>query len=89
MPRARRGRNSWVELVITEGRKHQVRRMLEAVGHPVLKLKRVGYDGLALGTLRSGTFRALSPNEVSRLQRATAGARASRDGSARRATRRN
>ena len=60
--------NSWLELTIREGRKHQVRRMLEKVGHPVVRLKRIRLDGLELGRLSSGSFRALSPTEVARLK---------------------
>lgn len=53
-----------LELIIHEGRKRQVRKMLDAVGHPVLYLKRVAYGGLHLGQLPSGSYRHLSPREV-------------------------
>ncbi|WP_042413756.1 pseudouridine synthase [Geomicrobium sp. JCM 19038] len=59
---------SIIELVITEGRNHQVRRMLEAVGHPVLKLKREQYGLLTLETMQPGDYRPLKPIEVSRLR---------------------
>ncbi|WP_018922178.1 pseudouridine synthase [Salsuginibacillus kocurii] len=59
---------SIVELTITEGRNHQVRRMLEAVGHPVLKLKREKYGFLTLENLRPGEKRPLKPIEVQRLR---------------------
>jgi 23S rRNA pseudouridine2605 synthase len=76
---ARPASNTWLELSITEGRKHQVRRMLEAVGHPVLKLKRVAYDGLGLGDLPPGRLRPLTSEEVARLERAVrAGGRSER-----------
>lgn len=65
----RRGPNSWLEVSVVEGRKHQVRRMLQAIGHPVLKLRRVRYDGLELGKLPTGGLRPLSTAEVSRLRR--------------------
>lgn len=65
----RRGPNSWLEVRVVEGRKHQVRRMLQAVGHPVLKLRRVGYGGLELGKLPSGKLRPLTSSEVARLRR--------------------
>lgn len=65
----RRGPNSWLEVRVVEGRKHQVRLMLLAVGHPVLKLRRVGYGGLELGKLRTGTVRPLTSSEVARLKR--------------------
>jgi len=66
----RGGRNPWLEVSVVEGRKHQVRRMLEAVGHPVLRLKRIRYAGLALEDLRPGRLRHLRGEEVARLRRA-------------------
>lgn len=71
----RRAPNAWVEVVIHEGRKHQVRRMLSAIGHPVMKLRRTVYAGLPLGRLASGTCRSLTPAEVARLKRAVQGRR--------------
>jgi 23S rRNA pseudouridine2605 synthase len=66
--RARRLAPSRVELAIHEGRKHQVKRMLEAVGHPVTRLHRSRYAGLTLGGLQPGEWRELEPGEVARLQ---------------------
>jgi 23S rRNA pseudouridine2605 synthase len=63
--------SSLVELEIAEGRNRQVRRMLEAVGHPVRRLVRTGVGPLMLGRLKSGTFRRLSAEEVRALYRAT------------------
>lgn len=65
--------NSWIELTIYEGRTHQVKRMLEAVTHPVLKLKRVRFGPLTLGTLSSGAYRFLTDPEIHRLKDAAAG----------------
>lgn len=65
------GANTWLEITITEGRKHQVRHMLLAVGHPVVKLKRIRYGGLELGDLEPGLLRPLTTAEVDRLRRAT------------------
>jgi len=59
---------SWFELTIREGRNRQVRRMCEAVGLSVVRLKRVRIDFLSLGTLATGHFRLLSPEEVNRLK---------------------
>ncbi len=56
--------NSWIEMTIREGRKRQIRRMLEKVGHPVLKLKRVSVGGLKLRDLRPGELRELTPDEL-------------------------
>jgi 23S rRNA pseudouridine2605 synthase len=69
--RIRRLAPSRVELVIHEGRKHQVKRMLEAVGHPVRRLHRSRYAGLDLAGLEPGSWRELSENEVERLRAAT------------------
>ncbi len=62
-----------LELVIREGRKRQVRRMCEAIGHRVLALQRVAYGPLSLGDLAPGEHRRLEESEVERL-RAVAGA---------------
>ena len=56
-----------VELAIHEGRKHQVKRMLAAVGHPVRRLHRSRYAGLTLEGLEPGAWRELEPSEVRRL----------------------
>lgn len=56
--------NSWLEVTIFEGRKHQVKRMLDAVNHPVLKLKRVRFGPLALGDLPAGHYRYLTDHEA-------------------------
>ena len=64
------GRSAWVEVTVVEGRKHQVRDMLAAVGHPVQRLRRIRYGGVDLGDLPSGGLRPLTRPEVARLQRA-------------------
>jgi 23S rRNA pseudouridine2605 synthase len=68
--RARRLGPGRVELVLHEGRKHQVKRMLAAVGHPVNRLHRSGYAGLTLEGLEPGACRELEPSEVEQLRRA-------------------
>ena len=60
--------NSWIEITIHEGRYHQVRRMLEEVEHPVLKLIRVRYATMELGGLPPGKYRYLTPQEVKSLK---------------------
>jgi 23S rRNA pseudouridine2605 synthase len=70
--RARRLGPGRVELVLHEGRKHQVKRMLAAVGHPVASLHRSAYAGLTLGGLEPGKCRELDPAEVERLSRSQA-----------------
>ena len=66
--RARRLGRGRVELVLHEGRKHQVKRMLAAVGHPVTRLHRAAYAGLTLEGLEPGACRELEPSEVERLR---------------------
>jgi 23S rRNA pseudouridine2605 synthase len=58
-----------VELTIHEGRKRQVRRMLEAVGHPVIALERVRFGPLWLGKLEEGQHRRLTAAEIEKLRR--------------------
>jgi 23S rRNA pseudouridine2605 synthase len=58
-----------LELTIAEGRKRQVRRMCEAVGHPVAELERVAFGPLRLGSLGPGEARLLTPAEVERLRK--------------------
>lgn len=59
--------NAWVEVSLHEGKHHEVKRLLEAVGHPVSKLKRVGIGPLTTKGLKPGAFRSLTPQEVRRL----------------------
>ena len=66
--RARRLGQSRVELAIHEGRKHQVKRMLAAVGHPVTRLHRSRYAGLTVEGLGPGESRELAGAEVERLR---------------------
>ena len=68
--RARRIAPDVVELTIHEGRNRQVKRMLDAVGHRVLALERVGFGPLSLGDLGPGQHRRLSPAEVEGLRKA-------------------
>ncbi len=58
-----------LELTLHEGRNRQVKRMLEAVGHPVRRLRRSRYAGLAVGRLPRGASRELTRDEVARLRR--------------------
>jgi pseudouridine synthase len=62
-----RGGSTWLEIVLTEGKNRQVRRMCAAVGHDVIELVRVRVGGLDLGDLRPGEWRRLEKGEVSRL----------------------
>jgi pseudouridine synthase len=69
---ARRLGRARVELVLHEGRKHQVKRMLEAVGHRVVRLHRPRYAGLDLSRLAPGEWRELTRDEVRGLRRLVA-----------------
>jgi len=60
---------SVVELVLTEGRRHQIREMMQAIGHPVRRLVRVRFGPLSLRGLSPGQSRPLRPDEREALQR--------------------
>ncbi|MDQ6714381.1 MAG: rRNA pseudouridine synthase [Candidatus Dormibacteraeota bacterium] len=59
-----------LSMVLREGRKREVRRLWQALGHPVLDLQRVRIDGLLLGDLTEGDVRPLRSDEVARLKSA-------------------
>ena len=66
----REGANTRVELRISEGRKRQVKRMLAAIGHPVLRLHRSAFGPVVLGELAQGETRPLSAEEIAALHEA-------------------
>lgn len=61
--------NSWIEMVIYEGKKRQIRRMLERVGHSVIRLMRIRINGLEMGALRPGECRQISFEEMRILEK--------------------
>ena len=61
------GKTAQVEIVLHEGRKHIVRRMMDAVGHPITRLIRTAVGPIKLGDLRPGRWRHLSRTEVAAL----------------------
>lgn len=63
------GKNTWIEITIKEGRNRQIRRMCWAVGHPVLKLKRIRYGPIRLSNLKAGFYRDLTPTEMQKLRK--------------------
>lgn len=65
------GQNSWLEIVLDEGKNRQIRRMLEALGIECLRLVRVAIGTLALGTLEKGKVRPLTDDELGDLRRLT------------------
>jgi 23S rRNA pseudouridine2605 synthase len=70
--RVRRVSADTLEITIHEGRKRQVKRMCEAVGHPVKRLERVAFGPLELGDLRQGRWRRLTDAEIDALMAAAA-----------------
>ncbi len=68
----RSGSRSVLEVVLTEGRNRQIRRMLASVGHKVRRLVRVAIGGLKLGEMRAGECRVLSEEEVRLASKGTA-----------------
>ncbi|MDP4179684.1 MAG: pseudouridine synthase [Bacillota bacterium] len=57
-----------VEIIIHEGKNRQVRKMCDAIGHPVLELKRVAIGDLSLGELKEGQWRHLTKEELEKLK---------------------
>jgi 23S rRNA pseudouridine2605 synthase len=64
----RSGGHTWFELTIHEGRNRQVRRMCEAIGYPVSRLKRIRLAFLDLAGLQPGQYRPLTKAEIRRLK---------------------
>ena len=64
-----REKNSWLQVVVAEGRNRLVKRMFSVIGHPVLKLKRVEFGSIRLGDLPIGQFRYLTPSEMENLKK--------------------
>lgn len=70
-----RGKYTWLEIVLTEGKNREVRRMIEAIGYKVLKLVRTRIGPLTLEGLQVGKWRELSGQEVAKIRRSGAGRR--------------
>jgi len=68
----RKGDNPWFEVVLTEGRNRELRKMFQEIGHFVEKIRRVGYGPLILD-LEPGHFRELDPEELALLRKAAEG----------------
>ena len=68
------GDNTWLKIILTEGRKRQIREVAKALGHPVRKLERVRIGPIKLGHLKPGRWRHLNSVEVQRLKAASTGA---------------
>ncbi len=61
--------NSWIEITVHEGKYRQVRRMLEGVGHPALKLIRIRYGPVGLGDVPLGKYRYLTSQEIKNIKK--------------------
>ena len=61
---SKKAQSATIRIIIHEGRKRQVRKMFEAIGHPVLELKRTAYGQLELGELGPGKYRFLTPADI-------------------------
>ncbi|WP_456433896.1 pseudouridine synthase [Thermosulfuriphilus sp.] len=72
-------RTTMFEVVVTEGRKREIRRMFAFLGHPVKYLKRVRFGPLSLGDLAPGRWRYLRPEEIRALKRAAFGPKEEKD----------
>ena len=77
-PRTSR-QNTWIELTVTEGRNHLVKRMFDAIGHPVIRLRRVAMANLDLSGLAPGRWRHLRREELRKLKAIGRTARRKRD----------
>lgn len=75
--------STWIEMVVREGRNRLVRRMMDAIGHPVIKLVRMTHGPFKLGTIRPGDMKKLSEREYVYFRRKVFGGELPRDGAAR------
>jgi 23S rRNA pseudouridine2605 synthase len=64
------GESTWLEVVLTEGKNREIRRMLARLGHKVLRLRRVAFGPIPLGRLRSGKSRPVMGRELAQLRQA-------------------
>ena len=62
------GGKAWLEMTLHEGRRREIRRMCERVGHPVLKLSRIRFGPISLGKIPVGEYRELTEAEVAKLR---------------------
>lgn len=60
---------SLIEITIAEGKNHEIKKILDFIGHPVIKLNRDMFDGITIGNLKKGQYRALSEQEAEKIKR--------------------
>jgi len=63
------GKNAWLRMILFEGKKREVRRMCEAIGHPVSRLRRIALGPLTLRGLQKGEYRYLTSEEIASLKK--------------------
>lgn len=61
-------RNCWCKVILRQGKNHQIRRMFEGIGHPVMRIRRTAIGAVSLGDLAPGGYRKMTPQEVRSLQ---------------------
>jgi len=61
-------RNTWLKMIIKQGIYHQIKRMCLAIGHPVIRIKRIAIGNLQLGDLRPGEYRYLRKEEIKKIR---------------------
>jgi 23S rRNA pseudouridine2605 synthase len=66
-------KNTWLAIIVTEGRPHLVKRMCAAIGHPVVRLFRPAQGGVSVARMRPGQVRPLTAEEVKAVDRASRG----------------
>jgi 23S rRNA pseudouridine2605 synthase len=81
------GQQAVLSIVLREGRNRQVRNMCDAIGHPVVRLRRVRIGSITDDNIRPGEFRELSPREIASLKKMAASAAPARSGAQKRAAR--
>ena len=57
-------KNTWYSITVTEGKYHHIRKLAEALGHQVLRLRRVRIDGITVGRLKPGEWTHIDPDEI-------------------------
>jgi pseudouridine synthase len=64
----KRDANCWYEVTLKQGRNRQIRRMFEAIGHPVMRLRRIAIGPVEIGVLQAGAYRKLTKRELDQLR---------------------
>jgi pseudouridine synthase len=65
---ARQKSTAWIKVTLYEGKKNEIKRIFNKIGHPVRKIRRIAYGPFVLGTLTVGTWRPLTDSEMTKLR---------------------